>query len=292
MSLTLQRAKTAREAIATIDALCKEYGYGSSGETFSIADKDEAWIMELIGKGPGVKGIVWVAARVPEGYITSHANMSRITTFPLNDPENWLYSPDVVTFAIDKGFYKTDSGKPFSFRDAYHPAPGPRPEAGLRRAGLEHLPPRGPQPELLRRLLPRGRGRRGLSAVRQARRAALGPGRDGADARPLRGDALRHDQGRRRRAVRQPASAPRPGVLGRRQGLHVGAADLDPAGGLRGRDPEPQGPARRDRRGDLVHARRGVHLVLHARSTAPSTRCPRRTRGATTRSSPGIRPGG
>jgi dipeptidase len=125
MSLTLQRAKTAREAISLIDALCKEYGYGSSGETFSIADKHEAWIMELIGKGPGVKGIVWVAARVPEGYITAHANMSRITTFPLNDPENWLYSPDVVTFAIDKGFYKTDSGKPFSFRDAYHPGQGP-----------------------------------------------------------------------------------------------------------------------------------------------------------------------
>ncbi len=125
MLLTLQRAKTAREAIAVIDALCKEYGYGSSGETFSIADKDEAWIMELIGKGPGQKGIVWVAGRVPEGYIASHANMSRITTFPLNDPENWLYSPDVVSFAVEKGFYKTDSGKPFSFRDAYHPRQGP-----------------------------------------------------------------------------------------------------------------------------------------------------------------------
>ena len=121
MMLTLQRAKTAREAIATIDALCKEYGYGSSGETISIADKDEAWIMELIGKGPGVKGVVWVAARVPEGYITAHANMSRITTFPLDDPKNWLYAADVVQFAVDKGFYKSDSGKSFSYRDAYHP---------------------------------------------------------------------------------------------------------------------------------------------------------------------------
>ncbi len=121
MMLTLQRSKTAREAIATIDALCKEYGYGSSGETISIADKDEAWIMELIGKGPGVKGVVWVAARVPEGYITAHANMSRITTFPLDDPNNWLYAADVVQFAVDKGFYKPASGKPFSYRDAYHP---------------------------------------------------------------------------------------------------------------------------------------------------------------------------
>ena len=82
-------------------------------------------MMELIGKGPGVKGIVWVAASVPEGYVTAHANMSRITTFPLDDPENWIYSPDVVQFAIDKGYYKSDSGKPFSFRDAYHPDQGP-----------------------------------------------------------------------------------------------------------------------------------------------------------------------
>jgi dipeptidase len=121
MVLVLQRAKTAREAIALVDSLCREYGFGSTGETFSIADKNEAWIMELIGKGPGAKGIVWVAAKVPDGCITAHANMSRITTFPLDDPDNWLYAPDVVTFAIEKGYYKTDSGKPFSYRDAYHP---------------------------------------------------------------------------------------------------------------------------------------------------------------------------
>jgi dipeptidase len=121
MLLVLQRAKTAREAIALVDSLCREHGYGSSGETFSIADKDEAWLMELIGKGPGGKGIVWVAARVPEGSITAHANMSRITTFPLNDPDHWRYAPDVVKFAIEKGYYKTETGKPFSFRDAYHP---------------------------------------------------------------------------------------------------------------------------------------------------------------------------
>jgi dipeptidase len=121
MSITLQRARTAREAIKLVDQLANEYGYGSSGETFSIADKNEAWLMELVGKGPGRKGVVWVAARVPDGCITAHANLSRITTFPLDDPENWLYSPDVVQFAIEKGYYSTGSGKPFSYRDAYHP---------------------------------------------------------------------------------------------------------------------------------------------------------------------------
>ena len=124
MLLTLQRAKTAREAIKTIDELAREYGYKSSGETFSIADPNEAWIMELIGKGPDQKGIVWVAARVPDGMITAHANLSRITTFPLDDPANWLYSEDVISFAVEKKFYSTDSHKPFSYRDAYHPGIG------------------------------------------------------------------------------------------------------------------------------------------------------------------------
>jgi dipeptidase len=121
MFLTLQRAKSARDAIRIIDQLANEYGYGSSGESFSIADKNEVWLMELVGKGPGSKGIVWVAARVPDGCITAHANLSRITSFPLDDPANWLYSKDVISFAVEKGFYKPDSGRPFSFRDAYHP---------------------------------------------------------------------------------------------------------------------------------------------------------------------------
>lgn len=120
MLLTLQRAKSAREAIAIMDALCQEYGYGSEGETFSIADKNEVWMMELIGKGPKEKGAVWVAARVPDGYVTAHANLSRITTFPLDDPENWLYAKDVVSFATKRGYYDPAKGKPFSWRDAYH----------------------------------------------------------------------------------------------------------------------------------------------------------------------------
>ena len=118
--IALQRAKTAREAIDVIVELANTYGYYSSGESFSIADANEAWIMELIGKGPGKKGIVWVARRVPDGYICAHANQARITTFPLNDPENCLYAPDVISLAREKGYF---SGKDeeFSFADAYAP---------------------------------------------------------------------------------------------------------------------------------------------------------------------------
>ena len=118
--ITLQRAKTAREAIATIADLTAKYGYASSGESFSIADKDEAWIMELISKGKYGKGIVWVARRIPDGYVSAHANQARITTFPLNDKENCLYSEDVISFARERGYF---SGKDeeFSFADAYAP---------------------------------------------------------------------------------------------------------------------------------------------------------------------------
>lgn len=121
MMLALQHSKTAREAIQVIAKLCEEYGYRSGGESFSIADKNEVWLMEIIGKGPGVKGLIWVAGRVPDGYITAHANMSRITTFPMEDTDNWLYAEDIVDFATEKGFYDPLSGNPFSYRDAYHP---------------------------------------------------------------------------------------------------------------------------------------------------------------------------
>ena len=118
--ITLQRARTAREAIDTIVELANANGYASSGESFSIADADEAWIMELIGKGPDNKGIVWVARRIPDGYICAHANQARITTFPKDDPENCLYAPDVISFAREKGYY-TGSDDDFSFCDAYAP---------------------------------------------------------------------------------------------------------------------------------------------------------------------------
>ncbi len=117
--VTLQRASTAREAIQTIVELAAEHGYPSEGETFSIADREEAWIMDLIGKGEGNKGIVWVARRIPDGYICAHANQPRITRFPLNDP-NTLYSADVISFAREKGYYDGPDAE-FSFREAYCP---------------------------------------------------------------------------------------------------------------------------------------------------------------------------
>ena len=126
--IALQRASTAREAIRVIVDLANTYGYASEGETFSVADKNEAWIMELIGKGMNVrngknldKGIVWVAMRVPDGAICAHANQARIGKFPLNDPENCLYAPDVITLARSKGWFEgLDSD--FSFKKAYCPA--------------------------------------------------------------------------------------------------------------------------------------------------------------------------
>ena len=117
--VALERARTAREAIDIIVSLANEYGYASEGETFSIADKEEAWIMDLIGKGSDNKGLVWVARRIPDGYISGHANQARITRFPLDDP-NTLYAPDVISFAREKGYF-SGSDEEFSFREAYCP---------------------------------------------------------------------------------------------------------------------------------------------------------------------------
>ena len=118
--VTLQRCKTAREAIKTMTDLVKEYGYYSTGESFSIADKNEVWIMEMIGKGVGNKGAVWVAIRIPDDCISAHANQSRIQQIPFDDKENCIYSPDVVSFAREKGYFK-GKDKDFSFQQAYCP---------------------------------------------------------------------------------------------------------------------------------------------------------------------------
>ena len=119
--ITLQRARTAREAIATLADLMNRYGYASEGETFSIVDTEECWMMEIVGKGDE-KGAVWVAVRIPDGEIAAHANCSRIHHFPLHDPDNCLYAPDVITFARKKGFFTGSKDEDFSFCDAYAPA--------------------------------------------------------------------------------------------------------------------------------------------------------------------------
>jgi dipeptidase len=120
MFLALQRAKTAREAITVMTELVAAHGYYSSGESFSIADPNEAWIMDMISKGKGNKGAVWVARRIPDGYIAGHANNPRIHTFPLNDKANCLYSPDVISFAREKGYFKGADAE-FDFANAYAP---------------------------------------------------------------------------------------------------------------------------------------------------------------------------
>lgn len=118
--ITLQRARTAREAIKVMTNLVEKYGYYSSGESFSIADPNEVWILEMIGKGAGRKGAVWVAVRIPDECVAAHANQARIHQFPLNDPENCLYAPDVISFAREKGYFEGKDSD-FSFSKAYAP---------------------------------------------------------------------------------------------------------------------------------------------------------------------------
>ncbi len=149
MFLALQRSKTAREAIRVIAELVEEFGYASTGESFSIGDKHEVWIMELIGKGTRMvydkkkkemvnanKGAVWVAIRIPDGYISAHANHARITGFPLEDGKTSIssrnfkllnqpgieviYSHDVISFAREKGYFSGKDSE-FSFSDVYAP---------------------------------------------------------------------------------------------------------------------------------------------------------------------------
>ena len=121
MTIALQRSKTAREAIRVMTSLVQEYGYASEGESFSIADPNEVWILEMIGKGPNEKGAVWVAIRIPDDCIACHANQSRIHQFNMKDKKNVMYAKDVVSFARKKGYF-TGKDADFSFADAYAPA--------------------------------------------------------------------------------------------------------------------------------------------------------------------------
>lgn len=118
--ITLQRAQTAVEAIKVMTDLVQRYGYYSSGESFTIADPNEIWILEMIGKGPGIRGAVWVAVRIPDDCISAHANQSRIHTFDMDDKRNCMSSPDVISFARERGYF-TGMNKDFSFAKAYNP---------------------------------------------------------------------------------------------------------------------------------------------------------------------------
>ncbi len=118
--IALQRSKTAREAIQVMTTLAETYGYCSEGETFSICDPNEAWLMEMMGKGPGGKGAVWVAVRIPDNAVCAHANQSRIRTFDQKDKENVMFSEDCIGYARRMGWFD-GKDEDFSFRDAYCP---------------------------------------------------------------------------------------------------------------------------------------------------------------------------
>ena len=131
MHLALERSTNARDAIICMADLLDEYGYNQTGETITVCDKEEAWIFEVIGKGPGRKGAVWVAVRIPDDCISAHANISRIRTFPQAKKADkntgyfivegeCMYSSDVISFAREKGYF-SGPDKDFSFRDAYCP---------------------------------------------------------------------------------------------------------------------------------------------------------------------------
>lgn len=116
--VTLQRAKTAREAISVMTSLVEKYGYCSSGETFSICDPNEAWIMEMMGTGPGSKGVVWVAMRIPDNAICAHANQSRIGKFDMRDKKNVVCSKNVISYARKMGWF-TGKDADFSWKNTY-----------------------------------------------------------------------------------------------------------------------------------------------------------------------------
>lgn len=133
MTIALQRAKTAREAIDVMTSLAEEYGYCGEGESISIADKEEVWLFEIFGTGKGTKGAVWAAIRIPDGKICATANMARIGELPPNDPENCRYSKNAISFAIEKGYYNPNNKIPFHFAHAYNPPTEEQTRYSLRR---------------------------------------------------------------------------------------------------------------------------------------------------------------
>ncbi|MDR3232936.1 MAG: C69 family dipeptidase [Planctomycetaceae bacterium] len=120
MTLALQRAKTAREAVDVMIQLAEKYGYNDEGESISVADKEEAWVFEIVGTGKNGKGAIWVARKVPDGEISVHANQARIGEIPdTKNPDECIFSDNIKTFAVEKGWYNPDSGKTFRFDEVY-----------------------------------------------------------------------------------------------------------------------------------------------------------------------------
>ena len=245
MRLVLQRAGTAREAVEVMGDLVAEYGYRSTGESFYIGDPHEAWIVEMVGPGPGGEGAHWVALKVPAGYVVRHANLGRIHTFDRDDTDNVIASEGMEEFAAEKGWYDPDS-EPLQLARGLPPRRPP--ETALHRnPRVEPFPPVRPLSGMAQRLPPRRRGRRALPPVDQAREEAVGGRRLRTDARPLRRHRVRHDPGRRRRSLRHAQPLAPHGLGSRRPELHLGAPHLDPANGLldghpsRARLPDPVG---------------------------------------------------
>ena len=119
--IALQRSKTAREALKVMTDLVAQYGYCSEGESFSVGDPNEVWVLEMIGKGGKEKGAVWVAIRIPDDCISGHANQARIHKIPFKDKENCMYSKDVVSFARKMGWFN-GKDEDFDFSNTYCPA--------------------------------------------------------------------------------------------------------------------------------------------------------------------------
>ena len=175
MFIALERAATAREAIRVMTTLVAEHGYDSTGESFSISDPDEVWLLEMIGKGPEQKGAVWVARRVPDGYISGHANWPRIRQFPLKDPANCLYAPDVISLRPRQGLVRRPRRGLLLRR---HLRAAHRQQAAqLRITGVEPVPPRRALAGADQRHGGRQHPQEAAAAVGQARPQALGAGR-------------------------------------------------------------------------------------------------------------------
>ena len=228
MRLVLQRSATAREAVEVMGDLVAEYGYRSSGESFYIGDPDEAWVVEMVGPGPGGKGAHWVALRVPDGYVIAHANLGRIDTFDRKDKDNVLASKGMEKFAADQGWYDPDTDGDFSWRQVFHPTT----PQNLRYTATRVW-------SLYRRCAPSQawpadfhRGVEGAEPlplwIKPEKKLSRGR-RFRTDARSLRRHRIRHDPRRRCRPLRHPQPLAAHGLGNRRRSTTPGNVPSPPS---------------------------------------------------------------